>query len=100
MAKWKEAIFHASEAIRLQPNFASHYNTLGTAGWECLSSALSSDVAGNILSEVGDAPSRQKAIKIYKRAIQIDPNFATAYSNLGRVLKVTICDRNDCLTCT
>lgn len=43
---------------------------------------------GNVLADAGDPASVDRAIKAYKRAIQLNDTFETAYSNLGRAYKI------------
>ena len=59
----KKVIKYLSEAIRLDPNYASAYNNRGNA--------------------YGDLKQFDRAIADYDQAIRLDPNVADAYNNRG-----------------
>jgi Flp pilus assembly protein TadD len=64
--RFEEAIWHASEAVRIKPDYLEALNSLG----------LSLDDAGRI----------DEAIMCYRRALKINPKLAAAHVNLGVVL--------------
>ena len=64
--KYRKAVMHLEEAVRLVPDFASAYNNLGKA-YEGL---------GNY----------DKARVNYEKAVQFNPQYADAYLNLGKLL--------------
>ena len=61
--KLKEAIAACQQAIRVNPNFAPAYNTLG-----------------NILQANSQI---EAAMRAYSRSLQLSPNFFPAWANLG-----------------
>lgn len=70
---FNEAIIYFEQAIKLDPNFAEAYNSLGGA-LSCLAKQDSSILL------------YEKSISKFERAIELKPNYAMAYYNLGTIL--------------
>jgi protein O-mannosyl-transferase len=66
--KYKEAIPHLNEALRINPNYAEAHNNLG-----------------NVFLNQGKS---QEATNQYDEALRINPNLAEAHNNLGNAYLV------------
>jgi protein O-GlcNAc transferase len=82
----QEAIEHYKEAIKISPTFADAYSNM--YGFlqvlDYLTKFSTLNFRGNTLKEMGDV---NGALQCYTRAIQINPAFADAHSNLASIHK-------------
>ncbi len=101
--KWQEAIPCYQEAIALKPNFAGAYRNLAKAWTQVGKSAEAADcwyqaytlepqnVSHNQYFNLGNTLYREgqisQAVWCYRKAIELNPNYAAAYHNLGSALK-------------
>jgi tetratricopeptide (TPR) repeat protein len=95
-----EAIAASQQALKIQPNFAAAYKTLGNAvqhlgrmqaAADCYAKALQiqpnfPEVYANVGSLYAQQQQWQPASAYYQKAIELKPNFAGAYRNLAKVL--------------
>ncbi|MEZ2239068.1 tetratricopeptide repeat protein [Microcoleus sp.] len=95
-----EAIAASQQALKIQPDFAAAYKTLGNAvqglgrmqaAADCYSKALQiqpnfPEVYANVGSLYAQQQQWQPASAYYQKAIELKPNFAGAYRNLAKVL--------------
>jgi len=101
--KWQQAIPYYQEAIALKPNFAGAYRNLAKAWTQVGKSAEAADswyraytlesqnVGDTQYFNLGNTLYRQdqisQAVWCYRKAIELNANYAAAYHNLGSALK-------------
>ncbi|MEG3845445.1 tetratricopeptide repeat protein [Microcoleus sp. herbarium19] len=97
--KLEEAIASCEQALKLYPNFAPAYKTLGNAlqaqgrmeearHWYAKAIEIEpnfAEVYANLGSICAQQEKWSEAIEFYQRAIAIKPNFAGVYRNLAKV---------------
>ncbi|MEG4492646.1 tetratricopeptide repeat protein [Microcoleus sp. D3_18_C4] len=95
-----DAIAASQQALKIQPNFAAAWKTLGNAvqglgkmqaAADCYAKALKiqpnfPEVYANVGSLYAQQQQWQPASAYYQKAIELKPNFAGAYRNLAQVL--------------
>ncbi len=95
-----EAIAASQQSLKIQPDFAPAYKTLGNAvqglgrmqaAADCYAKALQiqpnfPEVYANVGSLYAQQQQWQPASAYYQKAIELKPNFAGAYRNLAKVL--------------
>lgn len=98
--KLPDAIAASQQALKIKPNFAPAYKTLGNAAQglgrmqaaaDCYAKALQiqpnfPEVYANVGSLYAQQQQWQPASAYYQKAIELKPNFAGAYRNLAKVL--------------
>ncbi|WP_332982903.1 glycoside hydrolase family 99-like domain-containing protein [Microcoleus sp. A003_D6] len=97
--KLEEAIASCEQALKIHPNFAPAYKTLGNAlqaqgrmeearHWYAKAIEIEpnfAEVYANLGSICAHQEKWQEAIEFYQKAIAIKPNFAGVYRNLAKV---------------
>jgi len=95
-----EAISACQQALKIQPNFAAAWKTLGNsfqgmgrlqAAADCYTNALKiqpnlAEIYANVGSLYAQQQQWQQATSYYKKAIALKPDFAGAYRNLAKAL--------------
>lgn len=83
--KINEAIYHYSEAIRLNPTFAKVYNSRGTIYGKLNEHQLAVEAYNNRGTIYGKLKQYQLAMEDFNKVIQLNPNYAEAYNNKGSI---------------